>query len=131
VDMVTRIRLQSKFHPLIESGAILHAFIGEEKPPAAGVLALVRKTFEKTKAAQLAISPEFTVCNACDAIQRGSGDSCPKCGSADVYTVTRIVGYYSRVSNWNKSKLAELRDRRSGNYGFSGTPARVLVGAAT
>lgn len=31
--------------------------------------------------------------------------------------VTRIVGYYSRVNNWNKSKIGELRDRQKGNYG--------------
>lgn len=30
--------------------------------------------------------------------------------------LTRIVGYYSRVDNWNRSKLAELRDRHAGNY---------------
>jgi len=30
--------------------------------------------------------------------------------------MTRIVGYYSRVSNWNKSKLGELGDRRKGDY---------------
>ncbi len=30
--------------------------------------------------------------------------------------VTRIVGYYSRVRNWNASKIGELRDRRIGNY---------------
>lgn len=33
-----------------------------------------------------------------------------------LYSVTRIVGYYSRVSNWNKSKIGELRDRHKGNY---------------
>jgi len=31
--------------------------------------------------------------------------------------ITRIVGYYSRVSNWNKSKVGELRDRAKGEYG--------------
>lgn len=30
--------------------------------------------------------------------------------------LTRIVGYYSRVQNWNRSKLAELRDRHKGDY---------------
>lgn len=30
--------------------------------------------------------------------------------------VTRIVGYYSRVNNWNKAKIGELRDRRAGMY---------------
>lgn len=33
-----------------------------------------------------------------------------------VQGVTRIVGYYSRVNNWNKSKIGELKDRRIGNY---------------
>lgn len=38
--------------------------------------------------------------------------------------ITRIVGYLSRVSNWNNSKKQELRQRvesrYSGGYGFSG-----------
>lgn len=33
-----------------------------------------------------------------------------------LYGVTRIVGYYSRISNWNKSKIGELADRHRGNY---------------
>ena len=46
-------------------------------------------------------------------------ESCAKCGSTNVYGITRIVGYYSRVDNWNSSKLAELADRRRGNYSFA------------
>ena len=38
--------------------------------------------------------------------------------------ITRIVGYYSRTHNWNKSKVGELRDRivsrEHGGYGFNG-----------
>jgi hypothetical protein len=38
--------------------------------------------------------------------------------------VTRIVGYYSRTHNWNKSKVGELHDRiksrEFGGYGFNG-----------
>jgi len=33
-----------------------------------------------------------------------------------LYGVTRIVGYYSRISNWNKSKIGELHDRHMGRY---------------
>ncbi len=29
-----------------------------------------------------------------------------------IHHITRIVGYFSRVESWNKSKRAELRDRR-------------------
>lgn len=34
--------------------------------------------------------------------------------------ITRIVGYYSRVNNWNKSKIGELRDRNQRNYALGG-----------
>ena len=32
--------------------------------------------------------------------------------------MSRIVGYYSNMRNWNKSKLAENRDRQRGHYGI-------------
>ncbi|GAH50709.1 unnamed protein product, partial [marine sediment metagenome] len=33
-----------------------------------------------------------------------------------VYGITRVVGYYSRVDNWNRSKIGELKDRQKGDY---------------
>ncbi len=36
-----------------------------------------------------------------------------------LHHITRVVGYYSRVENWNKSKLGELNDRRKGRYAFA------------
>lgn len=33
--------------------------------------------------------------------------------------LTRIVGYYSRVDNWNPSKIAELDDRHRGDYALA------------
>jgi len=119
VDMLTRIIKQAKFHKMIESGAIIHAFVGENRPPSESVLNLVRKTFFKTNAAQLTISPEFTICNDCHLMTMGLQESCDMCGSPSVYGITRIVGYFSRVNNWNKSKLGELADRQRGNYQMS------------
>ncbi len=116
VDMITRIRKQAKFHSLIESGAIIHAFVGEERPPAASILNLVRKTFEQTQAAQLTVSPEFTMCNDCHKVTPKLVETCNDCKSQNVYGVTRIVGYFSRINNWNKSKIGELNDRHKGDY---------------
>ena len=119
VDLMTRIEKQAKFHPLIESGAIIHAFVGEERPPRESIMALVRKTFENTAAAQLTISPEFTVCKDCKKWTARLQHTCGYCQSENVYGITRIVGYFSRISNWNKSKLGELKDRHQGNYSVS------------
>jgi len=130
VDIITRIMLQSKFHPQIESGAIIHAFVGEQRPHPDSIYALVKKTFFKTQCAQLTISPEFTICEDCHATSRGLLNSCPACSSPHVYGITRIVGYYSRVNNWNPSKLAELRDRQRGNYKLANpSPHRSALSA--
>lgn len=37
--------------------------------------------------------------------------SCPECGSDNVYAITRVTGYFSKTSMWNKGKIAELKDR--------------------
>ena len=41
---------------------------------------------------------------------------CPHCGSTNVYGMSRVVGYYSKINNWNKSKKAEFADRQKGTY---------------
>ncbi|MBV6518154.1 MAG: anaerobic ribonucleoside-triphosphate reductase [Candidatus Brocadia sp.] len=119
VDMITRIFLQSKFHTMIESGAIIHAFVGEERPPASSIMNLVKKTFKNTQAAQVTISPEFTICNDCKKVTQRLTDICAHCGSKNVYGISRIVGYFSRINNWNKSKIGELADRHKGSYTVS------------
>jgi len=116
IDLITRITKQSKFHPLIKSGAIIHAFVGESRPSPESIYNLVKKVWEHTQCSQLTISPEFTICNACNKVSRGLQENCIGCGSEDVYGVTRIVGYYSKITNWNKNKIGELKDRHSGNY---------------
>jgi ribonucleoside-triphosphate reductase len=116
IDFIERIILQSKFHPLIESGAIIHAFVGEKRPSAAAIFNLIQKTWLNTQCAQVTISPEFTICNSCARMSDGLQKKCLYCGSLDVDGLTRIVGYFSKLSNWNKSKLAELGDRHRGSY---------------
>lgn len=40
-----------------------------------------------------------------------------------LYHMTRVVGYFSRTENWNKSKLGELADRHAGDYALPATEA--------
>lgn len=41
---------------------------------------------------------------------------CPSCKSTNVFGMSRVVGYYSIIENWNDSKKAELIDRQKGCY---------------
>lgn len=117
VSLIDRIRQQAKFHSMIESGAITHAFVGEEQPSPESIARLIKDAFCRTQSAQVTISPEFTYCNNCNHNMRGLHESCTRCGSKDTVGETRVVGYFSKVQNWNKSKrYGELVARHRGRY---------------
>ena len=41
--------------------------------------------------------------------------------------VSRIVGYFSRIKNWNRSKVGELRDRHAGDYVVHDQPKKKVM----
>lgn len=110
IDPIERVKLEGIMHPLIEAGSITHIWLGEHKPSVKGLASLVQKIFENTTNDQVAFSPEFTSCNSCGKLHRGLKEKC-KCGSKDLDFITRVTGYFSKVSMWNKGKIAELKDR--------------------
>jgi anaerobic ribonucleoside-triphosphate reductase len=117
VSLVERIREQAKYHSMIESGAITHAFVGEERPAPESIAQLMRDIYFRTQSAQVTISPEFTYCNDCNHAMRGLLESCTRCNSNNTVGETRVVGYFSKIQNWNKSKrYGELRARHRGRY---------------
>ncbi|KPJ69001.1 ribonucleoside-triphosphate reductase [candidate division WOR-1 bacterium DG_54_3] len=118
MNPIDKVKLEGLFHPLIDAGALTHVWLGESKPSPASVANFVIKTFQSTQNAQIAFSPEFTTCSDCGKTSRGLRDSCPYCQSENVEGITRITGYFSKVSGWNKGKLAELKDRHR-NLDFS------------
>jgi len=111
VNPVERVRLEGLFHPLIEAGALTHIWLGESKPSHESLANFVVKTFRHSQNDQIAFSPEFTTCIDCGRTQRGLRQQCGYCGSERVEGITRITGYFTKTSSWNKGKLGELRDR--------------------
>ena len=71
-DPLERIHMEGLFHPLIDAGALTHIWLGESRPPAKGIAALVEKSFRKTENSQVAFSPEFIYCDDCGFIKRGT-----------------------------------------------------------
>ncbi|MEO0114454.1 MAG: anaerobic ribonucleoside-triphosphate reductase [candidate division WOR-3 bacterium] len=111
IDPIERVTKEGQFHPLIEAGALTHIWLADARPPKESIANFVIKTFQHTHNSQIAFSPEFTSCNNCLKTSRGLNELCQYCGSADVDYITRVTGYFSRVSGWNKGKRAELFDR--------------------
>jgi len=111
INPIDRVRLEGLFHPIIEAGALTHIWLGETRPSKDSLANFVVKVFRWTQNDQIAFSPEFTTCLECGRTHRGLSVSCPRCGSPNVEGMTRITGYFSKISGWNKGKLGELKDR--------------------
>jgi len=122
VGIIDRVVGQSKFHEMIESGAIVHAYIGEQRPDKDALKHVVERTLKGTRCAQLVFSPTYTECDLCGNIMRGDKELCDnlQCKnhfeeSVDkrtLFSVTRIVGYYSRIAHWNDSQVAIYQARK-------------------
>jgi len=111
INPIDRIKKEGLFHPMIEAGALSHVWLGESRPSPESLANFVKKTFEKTQNAQIAFSPEFTSCLDCLKTSRGLNERCIYCNSPKVEGITRVTGFFSKTSSWNKGKIAELKDR--------------------
>lgn len=114
VGFIDRIKMQSRFHPMISGGAIIHLWVGENLPSPESIKTLIEKTHRGTNAQQITISPEFTLCEECLHRMMGLQNKCEKCGNDNsklLTQITRVVGYFSKVSNWTDSKQEELTTR--------------------
>jgi anaerobic ribonucleoside-triphosphate reductase len=114
ISPIERTKMEGMFHPLIEAGALTHIWLGESKPSKESIAAFVEKTFRNTQNAQIAFSPEFSSCLDCGKTTRGLVDACPKCGSDHLEGITRVTGFFSKITGWNKGKTGELKDRTKG-----------------
>jgi len=101
-DIITRIITQARFHEIIESGAIIHAFVGENLPSPEAIKHLVIKTFLDTNAAQLTISPEFTICENCRKISVGLKDECPHCQATNITEIKYVDPSDVVQENWKR-----------------------------
>jgi anaerobic ribonucleoside-triphosphate reductase len=111
MDPIDRVKREGLFHPLIEAGSLTHVWLGESRPSRESLANFVVKTFRMTQNDQVAFSPELTTCVSCGRTVRGLHDVCLHCGSPAVEQITRITGYFTKLSSWNKGKRGELKDR--------------------
>ncbi len=123
MNPIERVEREGLFHPLIEAGSITHIWLGEAQPDKEALANFVINIFRHTQNDQVAFSPEFTSCLDCGKTARGLSEVCSYCGSEHVDGITRITGYFTKVSSWNKGKLGELHDRYRNEGHFDGQGA--------
>ncbi len=112
VAPLQRVIEEGRFHQFMAGEVVTHLQLGGANPGAEALCRFMRDVFEKSANRQIDFTPEFTECLACGKSARGLQDCCMACGSSDVEGIARLTKYYSKISGWNKGKLAELKSRK-------------------
>lgn len=110
VSLPDKVAVEAKFHPYFNGGVTSHIWIGERKPDRGSMKNLIRK-LAAAGLAYFAFSPDFSVC-ANNHVSWGKQKRCPECGAKIVDYINRIVGYFTRTSQWNPGKRREFEDRK-------------------
>ena len=100
------------FHKYLEGEVFTHIQLGGSNPGAEKLSAFVRDVFYDSVNRQIDFNPEFTFCTSCGKTAKGLHTKCMYCKSADVEGIARLTKYFSKISGWNKGKLAELKNRK-------------------
>lgn len=101
VDMITRARVDGQLNNCYSGGGISHLNIGSTVTSAQ-----MKKMIEFAISCGIdhfALNPVFARCEN-GHIHLGDLETCPTCGEAIEEKVTRVVGYYTPISDWAKSR---------------------------
>jgi anaerobic ribonucleoside-triphosphate reductase len=112
IPAMERARGEGRFHPFIQGTTVTHIWPGDKIPSKETLARFIEIIFKETDNKRVTLSPEFTSCVSCGRTSLGLKDRCRLCSSENVEKITKITGYFARVSDLNKGKLAELRDLR-------------------
>jgi ribonucleoside-triphosphate reductase (formate) len=106
-----RIKAEDDLWPALEGGSINHIFLGELTTDGEALMKFALNMARKTNIGYFTFTKDMTQCEECRHMEGGIHDTCNNCHSDRVETYSRITGYISPTSRWNKGKAQELKDR--------------------
>lgn len=107
---------QEPFQQRYTGGTVFHLYLGEPLESARACRELVRRTLTRFRIPYLTITPTFSICPKHGYLP-GEQLACPRCaaegaGEQACEVWTRVMGYYRPVSQFNRGKQSEHRERR-------------------
>ncbi|WP_423793241.1 anaerobic ribonucleoside-triphosphate reductase [Methanocaldococcus indicus] len=111
ISIGEKVRIEEVFHPICNGGHILHIW-NMEKASDPEVLYELTKKITKTNIGYWTYTKNLSICNDCRYGTGGLLNRCPNCSSNNIAKFSRITGYLQNISNWNRAKIEELKDRR-------------------
>ena len=112
INLIERIKLEGNNQPLGVAGNIMNVYLGESYSEPTALRSLCEKIRDNSGAYFWAFTSAFSICPECLTKVKGAVDTCSFCG-ADNDVFSRVTGYMTVTSSWNKGKQSELKLRHN------------------
>lgn len=111
-DVLTRLEIAGRFQSKVSGGGILHININSQIMTEEQMEALIIAAV-KAGVQHFAINYGFGICEHGHTSIVGNSDICPVCGAKITDWLTRVIGYFTFVSSWNKvRRVFEYGERK-------------------
>lgn len=110
-SMPERIELTGKFMDCLSGGGILH-LNSKEKITSTAVMKKLIEYSVLHKVSHIAVNYGFGICSEGHTSVVGNSNVCPICGENISEWFTRIIGYFTKTSSWNKVRREYEYERR-------------------
>lgn len=98
--LLERIKLSGKFMSMISGGSILHLNVSDQIHTKEQMKKLITVALVNG-VEHFAVNYGFAICAEGHVSIAGNTTTCPVCGGDIVDYLTRIIGYFTKVSSWN------------------------------
>lgn len=86
-------------------GQILHINI-DANVTSSQAKTLIKKAISKGLE-HFSLNSVYIECKECGNVHKGNLNICPDCGSNKLDKFSRVIGYFSKIANWNKTRREE------------------------
>lgn len=94
-----RLEADGKYNQLLSGGGIVHAQINSDVtiPQAKNVI----KHAVECGCEHFALNTVYSQCTNCKTVVKGNSEICPKCGEKHFEHYSRVIGFFTKVEDWN------------------------------
>lgn len=138
-DVFEVLEMQDSLQAKYTGGTVVHGFMGERITDGEACKKLVKRIAENFRLPYFTITPTFSVCpehgyisgekHLCDHEVETEGEKAACGQKCEIFS--RVVGYFRPVSNWNKGKQEEFKERLEFDQNVSEESKYAALGKPT
>lgn len=102
ISIAEKMKIEGKYDHYLTGGSIAHLQIGSDIT-ATQARNIIKESI-KHGLEHFALNSVYARCLDCGLVEKANWEECPKCNSKKTQHLTRVIGFFTVVENWNKER---------------------------